>query len=461
MPVHYIALRVLAVAYALGALGACAFYHPMPLEGPELDAALAPPDPVALARAAPLPHPQLATMQWDLSAPLTPEALGIISVLANPDLRALRAQERVAEAQVFASGLLPDPQFGFGRDRVGSAPDASYSAAWAGSLALDVLGPLLTNPVDRAAARAHADSVRLDIAWAEWATAGQARLMAVRLDYQQRAALLASAAAVRAQQALTRSLAAGARRDLKADEMELRRMAAADAAARALAAARDASATRLELNRLLGFPPSATLELAPPAALGPWHGADSAALFAVARVARLDLRALAAGYTSQQAALQRAVLGQYPRVAITLNRARDTSRVYTTGQAVSLDLPLWNRNRGAIRTAEADRARLRVEYAGRLHQTRADIAELVAALDLDERTRAALEVQAPELERIAGAYEAAAARGDTTLPVAEAARAAASDRALALLAVQQMCAEERIGLAIAVGQPLTDAEFAP
>lgn len=70
-------------------------------------------------------------------------------------------------------------------------------------------------------------------------------------------------------------------------------------------------------------------------------------------------------------------------------------------------------------------------------------------------------MQAPELERIAGAYEAAAARGDTTLPVAEAARAAALDRALALLAVQQMCAEERIGLALAIGQPLTDAEFAP
>ena len=434
----------------------------MPLDGRELETVLASPDAAELARAAPLlHHPRLAPMQLDLTQPLTPEAIGVISVLANPDLRALRAEERVADAQVFASGLLPDPQVGFGRDRVSSAPDASYAAAWAGSLALDVLGPLLTNFADRAAARAHADSVRLDIAWAEWSTAEQARLMAVRLHYQQRAALLASEAAVIAERALTRTLVAGERRDLKADEIEIRRIAAADAEARALAATRDAGDTRLELMRLLGFPPDTQLALASPAALGPWHGADPSALFTVARAARLDLQALAAGYASQQQVLRRAVLGQYPRVAVTLNRARDTSHVYTAGQAVSFELPLWNRNRGAIRIADADRGRLRAEYAARLHQTRADIAALVAALDLDERTRAALEVQAPELERIASAYEAAAARGDATQPVAEAARAAALDRGLTLLAAQQACAEERIGLAIAIGQPLTDAELAP
>ena len=155
------------------------------------------------------------------------------------------------------------------------------------------------------------------------------------------------------------------------------------------------------------------------------------------------------------------MLGQYPRIVLTLNRARDTSRVNTFGPAVSLDLPLWNRNRGAIRVAAADRRRLRAEYAARLHQTRADIAALVAALERDERSRVALAAQAPDLERIASAYADAAARGDVTAPVAEAARLAATDRTLALLAAEQACAEERIGLVLAVGRPLVDSELPP
>jgi cobalt-zinc-cadmium efflux system outer membrane protein len=319
----------------------------------------------------------------------------------------------------------------------------------------------VTRSVERRVAVESATRVRLDIAWQEWATAAEARVLALRLWYQSHAAVLARAAADTADRALARSLEAAARHDLKADEIEIRRIAVADATGRALAAERDTAASRLELNRLLGLTPTEQLALAPPRPLPEWRAPDPAALFTAAQVERLDLQALAAGYRSQEATLHRAVLGQYPRVVLTLNRARDTSRVQTIGPAVSLDLPLWNRNRGAIRVAAADRQRLSAEYAARVHQTRADIAALVAALDRDEATRAAFAAEAPELERIAGAYEQAAERSDTTRAVSEAARAAAVDRALALLASQQTCAEERIALALATGRPLSESEFSP
>ena len=124
--------------------------------------------------------------------------------------------------------------------------------------------------------------------------------------------------------------------------------------------------------------------------------------------------------------------------------------------AVNLDLPLWNRNRGAIAVTKADRARLRAEYAARLHQTRADIASLVASLDRDEKARAVLADEVPEIERLATAFESAAIQGDVTQPTAESARATAYDKEIALLALQQACAEERIGLALAVGSPVSD-----
>jgi predicted secreted protein len=63
----------------------------------------------------------------------------------------------------------------------------------------------------------------------------------------------------------------------------------------------------------------------------------------------------------------------------------------------------------------------------------------------------------PELQRLAAAYEQAAQIGDVTLPVAESARAAALDKQLAWLALQQSCAEQRLALAVAVGLPISDS----
>ena len=117
---------------------------------------------------------------------------------------------------------------------------------------------------------------------------------------------------------------------------------------------------------------------------------------------------------------------------------------------------MWNRNRGAIAVAKADRTRLRAEYAARLHQTRADIAALVASLDRDEKARSVLADEVPEIERLAAAFESAAEHGDVTQPTAESARATAYDKEIALLALSQACAEERIGLALAVGSPVSD-----
>ena len=41
----------------------------------------------------------------------------MIAVVNNPDLKAMRGQLGVAEAQAFAAGLLPNPQFSFAATR--------------------------------------------------------------------------------------------------------------------------------------------------------------------------------------------------------------------------------------------------------------------------------------------------------------------------------------------------------
>ncbi|HEY3786926.1 MAG TPA: TolC family protein [Steroidobacteraceae bacterium] len=442
---------------ALGAASGCTVYHAQPLSRSDVEASLESPDRAQMSRdAMQLRHPRLAPQKLDFTRPLTGEEIEVIAVLANPDLRALRTQQGVAEAQVFASGLLPDPQISLGYDKLLSPMNEGFSDAYAGSVSLDILGALATRPLERQAAQAAAAQLRNDIAWQEWTTAGQARLLAVRLYYQRRASDLAAQAADLAEHALHRALAAAQAGDVSADEIELRRIAASEATARALAAARDAEGTRLDLNHTLGLRPQESLSLADPPALRAWSHPSPDELFATARKERLDLAALAQGYAGQEASLHRAVLGQYPRLGITINRASDTSAVHTLGPAVSFDLPLWNRNRGGIATARADRTRLRAEFAARLHQTRADIADLVDTLDHDEQARASLAAQVPEIEHVADSLDAAAGRRDVAQPVAEAARSTALDKQMTLLGLEQSCAEERIALTLAVGAPVTD-----
>ncbi len=440
----------------LSALAAgCTVYRDKPLGGTDTDAALQSPDRAEIAqRAAQLHHPLIAPVMLDFSKPLTPDEVAVVTVLANPDLRAARAAEGVSHAQVFASGLLPDPQISAGVDKLVSPLDQGFVNAYSGGLTLDLLGALATRSVEQQAARATAEQTRLNVVWEEWTTAGKARLLAIRLPYQIKAAALANAAADESDRILATVLKAAERGDLKGDEVQTWRISAADARIRATTASRELQTTRLDLNGLLGLLPQEPLEVADAAPLESWTAPEADQLFQRARRQRLDLQALEQAYASQEATLHHAVLGQYPRIAITLNRARDTSDVHTFGPSVSLDLPLWNRNRGVIAVETATREQMRAEFVARLHQTRGEIAALVDGLNRDEAARAALEASIGDVERIADLYEDSARRGAVTLPVAAGIRAAAVDKQITLLGLEQSCAEQRLGLALAIGAPL-------
>lgn len=395
-------------------------------------------------------HPRLPPVTLDFSHALTPEQVAVIAVLVNPDLQALRAQARVAAAQVFAAGLLPDPQLAAGFDKTLSPP--GLFTALSGALTLDV-GALATRGAERAVALAAERQVRLDLLWQEWLVAGQARSLAHRVQHLGRLVVLAEEARALAERNLTRALRAAERRDLRADELQARRIAATDAIDRALAAQRDFAAAKLDLNRLLGLAPNETLDVT----VGETQlrvPADPERLFEAARTERLDLEALRAGFESQNAAVRRAVLGQFPRFSLTLTRARDTSKVETFGPSVTFDLPLWNRNRGAIRVAEAGRQRLHAEYAARLHATRADIAALVSDLNIALEQRDRLLRQLPELRAIAASYARAAERDDVSGAVADGVRATLLDKEIQLETLELQSAEQTIALEMAVGAPL-------
>ena len=439
-------------AIALAALlTACASAPSAPM-APDVDAALRGPDLAAVTReAANFKHPVLKPVTIDLTRPLTPEALGLIAVIANPDLKAARAKAKVTGAQAFDAGLLPDPVITLGFDKLLSGPDMLNGLT--AQIAQDLVA-LRDRAVVRARNQAAARQARLDIAWQEWQTAGQARPLAGRIAALTRIVALDDATRAASDAMLQRVLAAAARGDVKADEVETRRIAAIDAADKAGTARRDLDTARHALNALLGLAPETTVAIAPPNAEAPVLDAD--ALFQRARDQRLDLQALQAGYASQDASVRKAVMDRFNSLQLTISRTRDTAGNQTLGGQVAFGLPAWNAGRGGIAIALATRDQLRAEYAARVFATRADIAELVSQLTVESAERDRVSSQLAALQPIADATEAAVAHGDVSLAAGAAARQSVADKALLLATLDQTMGEQRAALLIAVGGPLKD-----
>ena len=424
-------------------LNACATYRAVPLTtlpSSIHDAASITRDALAIDR------PFLTPVALDLSQPLDSNGVAVLAVISNPDLKAARAREGVADAQAFAAGLLPDPTISFGIDTVIGGPPAPSNIA--GSLGLG-LSALRTRSAVRAQARAAARQVRLDLAWAEWQTAGQARLQAVRILALERTVALTTAGRDAARSLLDRLLRAAGRGDIMPDQVQAARLSAFDAADRLRVAERDLGAARFELARLLGLPPGFELRLAMD------HNtavlADPVRLTEIALRQRLDLQALQAGYAAQEAAVRKSVLDQFPTLDLTVNASRDTGRNTLLGPAIGFTLPLWNRNRGGIAIEGATRAALGAEYEARISRTRSEIAAAVGALQVVARQRTALTTNLPAIERFAAASRRAASRGDIALATAETAEGVLRDRRVLLAQADRDLAEQMIALELLTG----------
>ena len=436
-----------AAAASLLLLSSCATYSPEPLDTDH--AILAPPVAAALsADARIINRPYLEPVDLDLRAPLDRNAIAALAVINNPDLKAMRERAGVSDAQVFAAGLLPDPTFSAGFDHIISGPDPVDNIAAA--LGFD-LSALLARGATRATAEAEARQVRLDLAWAEWQHAEDARKQALRVIALERRESLLEASLTAARSLLDRSLRAAGRGDYAADRVQSARLSVFDLEQRNQTLQADLAAARLNLVRLLGLPPDYPLRLAPPVPLASPPPVDTLLSLAIER--RADLAALRAGYDAQEAVVRKAILDQFPNLAITLNGSRDTGRNVLVGPSIDLTLPLWNRNRGGIAIERATRAALRAEYEARLFQTRADIADAAAALRVALDQRNTFQTGLPALEQFAAANRRAADRGDLAQATAETAEQTLRDQQILLAEAEQTIAEQTIVLELATGAP--------
>ncbi|MEO8811297.1 MAG: TolC family protein [Caulobacteraceae bacterium] len=400
-----IASAVAAIAGAAG-LAACAGYTPHSLASePDLAPAVGRLSvDVSRLRLGPL-----AAHPFDPAAGLDPTDIAILAVLNSPDLKAKRRLAKVAAAQAFAAGILPDPQLTFTIDV--PVPGAQAITAYNINPNLDLLA-LVTHASALRAARAASDQADLDLLWSEWSAAQQARTLAVTIMADEAKATVLRTIAADLETRYARSRRAYLAHDLIATATSADLAAKLDAESQLATALRDAVKARGDLDALLGLEPSVRLALVSgPQTIVRDPAWLNGALALLPR-RRPDLLALQAGYRAQNANLRKAVLTQFPLINLGFSRQRDNTGILSNGLSGSLVIPIFNHARGDIAVQSATRERLAAEYQARLDQTVADVATAQRTRDADAATLRGLEAQVPTLVSMTHEASVAAARGD-------------------------------------------------
>ncbi len=333
------------------ALGGCATYKPRPLPlAPDLTS-----------------EAQLTVPATRLEVPglaphvISPQGLDVtdvmtLAVLNNPDLKAARFQENVADAQLLEAGLFPDPQFG--------ASFATSALNYGGVLSLNQdIKAILTRGAAKAVARASGAQVHLNILWQEIQVAEKARELFIQAQSDDRLFEVLQTNRTLFDENYHRAQLAMEQGDETSTTVasDLTLVSDADTTLRQLQI--DINLTQHELNALLGLDPEIKLHLiGQPQLRSLTRSAFEEAVSALPRK-RVDLLALQAGYQSQEESLRRAVLAQFPSLSAGVDLERDpVEGVNAVGPEVTLTLPLFNRNRGQIAVQRATRDLLRQQY---------------------------------------------------------------------------------------------------
>jgi len=397
-------------------------------------------------------HLPLGPLLLDPRIGIGPDEAAMIALYSNPALRAIRDRRGLAVAQVVQAGILPNVAVSYSRDYVtggntaGTTTAHTFTAGWEFS----ALIPFLPK---QTAVRKNLAAVDLDIAWQEWQIAENARVAVYRvvaLDAQ-------SGQAREANRGLQESVDA-MRKAVEAHEKTVLDLAAVEASsqdsrATMLSLEQDFEHQQLGLNKMLGIEPRTNVRLRDGLTL-PMHLdlPDERDLLSNIESRRVDLLGLRKGYESQDATVRAAILAQFPRMSAGFVRAKDNTNVQSSGFSVAIDVPIFDRNQGAIATERATRQRLLDEYNQRVFEARADIAMAIADIRSLDRQVAAAQEALPVLERLVDSAQKAREQGNVDVLSYYTARNNLLQKRIQLIKLQEQLLEAHTALEIASGR---------
>jgi outer membrane protein TolC len=399
-----------------------------------------------------MPMPELAAHRFDPADGLDITEVAMLAVVNNPDLKIARAATGVAHAQAFAAGLLPDPKL----SATGDVPDkgqAATTTAYNFGLAFDVIG-LLTRAPRYSAARQDARKTDLNLLWMEWQVVSQARLLFVRLTQEQQLMEVLQQNRVLYAERYRLTQTALERGLLTLDLVTPHLVALQDVNRQINDMERLASQSRHDLNFLLGLAPEVAVPLVGPAALPELDDAAIVKLLPDLPRRRPDLIALQAGYAAEEQRYRAAILAQFPALTFGFERARDATNVKQAGLNVSLTLPLFNRNRGAIAIERATREQLHVDYQQRLNAANSGIDRILAEQRINRRQLAQVDSGLAELSRAAAKSDAAFRAHDINALAFASLQTSLLAKRIERISLEQAILEQRVALQTLIGGEL-------
>ena len=441
--------RSVPICLASVVLTGCQTYEPAPLgDRSELFSDVA----ALTISPSDLPLPELGSHPFDPSLPLDMDEVSMIAVVNNPDLKAMRGQVGIAEAQAFAARLLPNPQFSFAYGVLISGLGATTSSVSA-TLTQDIV-PLLTRSVRRQAALANERSVRLNVLWQEWQIVSQARTFfarAVELEHQRTVIdeyrklfsdrYQRSSTAMRQGNEILPTVVSDLTA-LQAVETQLH-----DIEQLILK-------NRHDLNALLGLAPEAELRLVDRVSVPAIDTGKLKEILLDLAGRRPDLLALAAGYEAEEQKLRQTIIEQFPKLTIGPNYTNDTTPVYTAGPTLTIGLPIFDRNQGNIAIERATRQGLRDEYQARLDTAYGAADRLITELSLIEAQNRASLTSIRRLRDAAEVADRAYAAGDLDERSYVDLHASLLAKEIESLKLEQTLLEQRIALQTLIGSDI-------
>lgn len=311
---------------------------------------------------------------FDLAQGLGEDELIAVALTLSPELRAKRLEIGEAQAFLIAAGLWPNPVLSLGY-RPGLGGARGYSAE--ANLLVELLRPWERSARKEAAA-ARVDETQAGIVAEEWRVVRETRTGRLSVLFQEQTlAVLGEEIALRestlALARKRREVGEGTELDISLAELEL-----AEIRRDRRRADTELASARRDLNRILGLPPEYALKLS-----------DSGKMIAITvfddlpdpevdrrlLAGRFELRAKEASYRKAEHELELAVYRQFPALFVGPSASREPESGNYLGAALSLELPLFNRNQAEIAEKENLRERTHAEYAALLHRLRAEAYE--------------------------------------------------------------------------------------
>lgn len=333
-----------------------------------------------------------AKSQETNSTPATPslslDALVAEALKQNPELKFYEAELAAARAGRKTAGLLANPEVsgGVGQKTVRGGGVSAEGVAWSVSVVQPFEWPGRIG-LRKAIANRDVDLAELGFARFKLALGGRVRALAYGLFAAQEKATATGEVADRFQalrEVLVQRDSAGLTpvletRIIEATELTMQR--------RASDATLAAQAALLELNQLRGVAPKESLRVTP-AELAFRPRAETETLLALARTNNFELRLRAVELAQQGFRVDLAKNERFPAISVgpTYSEERAGDREQIIGVAVSLPLPLWNRNGGNIDAAKARQTQAEVSLA--VAQREVERKVLEAALTYETKLRA-------------------------------------------------------------------------